>query len=621
MKISSHAALSHTQLQTLNSGNKSGLQQPPIGEGEKSTSSELKSAVSATAEKLKSSAHLSITDPVNNFVFEETRSVQGKHNIILLDDSEKSKLMVKVLDRLDKAAQTSLIDSDILDNDNFLHLAQQLSDEELQQFVSVAQGLQSAPQRNKMPNLNISIIQLKEFVETLSLLDSQTRTQVLQQAGEHAAKVTSTGGDPSYNEQGLLPNSSSSSANDIHNFVDAVNNSSNVPEMLQGLQNFSASQQSNLLQLLVSDKLGNQVMQQLQDKSEPIKDSALQYLAGLSKNIESFAPEYRLAVSGDDAAALLNHDNHSADTAFGMIEQSVELMENYNFSDDQLEDMFSALHGLQVSDQRAYLEITSSGLEQLVGLKPALGDKLEIAENDAVMQALEDVRGNSQARDLVFKSRMGQSQLDEEGRKFYDIKDQSTAKKDQGNTIDLLISEAFYSINDAQLDAQSSYKKNTNSLASNMLELDADERDDLTAQLGNMVETKVPLEQLEAEVLQQNFSEFKQRTDSLVATPDIESLLATQQLVAGQLDSQSSENFWKATAAAGDKIDRAVELINQSPDNIKQQLISYLADNYLPETKDQQQAQVKENIDALFDFFEKDPDASSSEGFFQSKGY
>jgi len=621
MKISSHAALSHTQLQTLNSGNKSGLQQPPIGEGEKSTSSELKSAVSATAEKLKSSAHLSITDPVNNFVFEETRSVQGKHNIILLDDSEKSKLMVKVLDRLDKAAQTSLIDSDILDNDNFLHLAQQLSDEELQQFVSVAQGLQSAPQRNKMPNLNISIIQLKEFVETLSLLDSQTRTQVLQQAGEHAAKVTSTGGDPSYNEQGLLPNSSSSSANDIHNFVDAVNNSSNVPEMLQGLQNFSASQQSNLLQLLVSDKLGNQVMQQLQDKSEPIKDSALQYLAGLSKNIESFAPEYRLAVSGDDAAALLNHDNHSADTAFGMIEQSVELMENYNFSDDQLEDMFSALHGLQVSDQRAYLEITSSGLEQLVGLKPALGDKLEIAENDAVMQALEDVRGNSQARDLVFKSRMGQSQLDEEGRKFYDIKDQSTAKKDQGNTIDLLISEAFYSINDAQLDAQSSYKKNTNSLASNMLELDADERDDLTAQLGNMVETKVPLEQLEAEVLQQNFSEFKQRTDSLVATSDIESLLATQQLVAGQLDSQSSENFWKATAAAGDKIDRAVELINQSPDNIKQQLISYLADNYLPETKDQQQAQVKENIDALFDFFEKDPDASSSEGFFQSKGY
>jgi len=621
MKISSHAALSHTQLQTLNSGNKSGLQQPPIGEGEKSTSSELKSAVSATAEKLKSSAHLSITDPVNNFVFEETRSVQGKHNIILLDDSEKSKLMVKVLDRLDKAAQTSLIDSDILDNDNFLHLAQQLSDQELQQFVSVAQGLQSAPQRNKMPNLNISIIQLKEFVETLSLLDSQTRTQVLQQAGEHAAKVTSTGGDPSYNEQGLLPNSSSSSANDIHNFVDAVNNSSNVPEMLQGLQNFSASQQSNLLQLLVSDKLGNQVMQQLQDKSEPIKDSALQYLAGLSKNIESFAPEYRLAVSGDDAAALLNHDNHSADTAFGMIEQSVELMENYNFSDDQLEDMFSALHGLQVSDQRAYLEITSSGLEQLVGLKPALGDKLEIAENDAVMQALEDVRGNSQARDLVFKSRMGLSQLDEEGRKFYDIKDQSTAKKDQGNTIDLLISEAFYSINDAQLDAQSSYKKNTNSLASNMLELDADERDDLTAQLGNMVETKVPLEQLEAEVLQQNFSEFKQRTDSLVATSDIESLLATQQLVAGQLDSQSSENFWKATAAAGDKIDRAVELINQSPDNIKQQLISYLADNYLPETKDQQQAQVKENIDALFDFFEKDPDASSSEGFFQSKGY
>ena len=621
MKISSHAALSHTQLQTLNSGNKSGLQQPPIGEGEKSTSSELKSAVSATAEKLKSSAHLSITDPVNNFVFEETRSVQGKHNIILLDDSEKSKLMVKVLDRLDKAAQTSLIDSDILDNDNFLHLAQQLSDEELQQFVSVAQGLQSAPQRNKMPNLNISIIQLKEFVETLSLLDSQTRTQVLQQAGEHAAKVTSTGGDPSYNEQGLLPNSSSSSANDIHNFVDAVNNSSNVPEMLQGLQNFSASQQSNLLQLLVSDKLGNQVMQQLQDKSEPIKDSALQYLAGLSKNVESFAPEYRLAVSGDDAAALLNHDNHSADTAFGMIEQSVELMENYNFSDDQLEDMFSALHGLQVSDQRAYLEITSSGLEQLVGLKPALGDKLEIAENDAVMQALEDVRGNSQARDLVFKSRMGLSQLDEEGRKFYDIKDQSTAKKDQGNTIDVLISEAFYSINDAQLDAQSSYKKNTNSLASNMLELDADERDDLTAQLGNMVETKVPLEQLEAEVLQQNFSEFKQRTDSLVATSDIESLLATQQLVAGQLDSQSSENFWKATAAAGDKIDRAVELINQSPDNIKQQLISYLADNYLPETKDQQQAQIKENIDALFDFFEKDPDASSSEGFFQSKGY
>ncbi len=621
MKISSHAALSHTQLQTLNSGNKSGLQQPPIGEGEKSTSSELKSAVSATAEKLKSSAHLSITDPVNNFVFEETRSVQGKHNIILLDDSEKSKLMVKVLDRLDKAAQTSLIDSDILDNDNFLHLAQQLSDEELQQFVAVAQGLQSAPQRNKMPNLNISIIQLKEFVETLSLLDSQTRTQVLQQAGEHAAKVTSTGGDPSYNEQGLLPNSSSSSANDIHNFVDAVNNSSNVPEMLQGLQNFSASQQSNLLQLLVSDKLGNQVMQQLQDKSEPIKDSALQYLAGLSKNVESFAPEYRLAVSGDDAAALLNHDNHSADTAFGMIEQSVELMENYNFSDDQLEDMFSALHGLQVSDQRAYLEITSSGLEQLVGLKPALGDKLEIAENDAVMQALEDVRGNSQARDLVFKSRMGLSQLDEEGRKFYDIKDQFTAKKDQGNTIDVLISEAFYSINDAQLDAQSSYKKNTNSLASNMLELDADERDDLTAQLGNMVETKVPLEQLEAEVLQQNFSEFKQRTDSLVATSDIESLLATQQLVAGQLDSQSSENFWKATAAAGDKIDRAVELINQSPDNIKQQLISYLADNYLPETKDQQQAQVKENIDALFDFFEKDPDASSSKGFFQSKGY
>ncbi|MCJ8339691.1 MAG: hypothetical protein MJK10_14575 [Pseudomonadales bacterium] len=623
MKISSHAAINHTQNQTLNSGSQSSLQQqtPLKDEPRIGSTIQLKSSQPTEAETLKSS-HFAVGDePGGNQIAEGSRSVQGRHNIILLDDSEKSQLILKLLDRLDKPAQTTLIDTDILQSDSFLQLAQQLRDEELQQFVAVTQALQSAPQRNKMPSVNISIIQLKAFVETLSTLDAQTRTQVLQQGGEHTAKVTVAETDQSYNQQGQLPNSSSSSANDVHNFVDAINNSSDAQGMLQGLQNFSVSQQSNLLQLLVADRLGSRVMQQLQDKSDAIKDSALQYLAGLSKNIEGFAPEYTLAVSGDDGGALLNYDNHSGRTAFAMIEHSVELLENYNFSDDQLEEMFAALHGLQVSDQRAYLQITSSGLEQLVGVKTALGDKLEITGNEAVMQTLENVRGNSQARDLVFKSRMGPSQLDQNGRKFYDIKDLSAAEKDQKNTINLLISETFYAINDSHLAAESSYDKNTNRLATNLLELGADARDPLTAQLSALARSEVPLQHLAGKTLQQNLSEFKQRTDSLVATSDIQTLLATQQQLAGQLDTDSSEHFWQAMAASGDKVDRAVELINHSPEEFKQQLIGYLADNYSPDSDNQKGRHMQQNIDELFAFFEADTDAKSSADFFQRKGY
>ncbi|MCJ8300684.1 MAG: hypothetical protein MJK13_17365, partial [Pseudomonadales bacterium] len=94
MKISSHAAINHTQIQTLNSGSQSSLQQqaPLKDEQRISSTIQLKPSQPTEAETLKSSHFAAGGEPGENQISDGSRSVQGRYNIILLDDSEKSQL-------------------------------------------------------------------------------------------------------------------------------------------------------------------------------------------------------------------------------------------------------------------------------------------------------------------------------------------------------------------------------------------------------------------------------------------------------------------------------------------------------------------------------------------------
>ena len=59
--------------------------------------------------------------------------------------------------------------------------------------------------------------------------------------------------------------------------------------------------------------------------------------------------------------------------------------------------MFSSLQGLDISNQRAYLEITDSDLDLLLGGSSSA--KTSLQDKESVMRAIAEVRGNVAARD------------------------------------------------------------------------------------------------------------------------------------------------------------------------------------------------------------------------------
>jgi len=531
---------------------------------------------------------------------EESHVFHGKQHIIIMPPSEKADRMEAVLNRLGDEQQQALIDSNMLMEDDFLALAETLSDDELSAFSSVVEGLQTLPKLNHFAAIDLTgFTAAKALVNTLSTMDEGTRGRVLEQAATHASKIPPYHGDETYNADGsFLGVASSSMANDLHNFVNAVNKSDDVGLMLDKLDGFSEDQQSDLLQILgTSVEMGDRLMEALSDRDTNAQDAMLNLLSEVAQSARGYAPDIRPVSGSGNGGAILEHDNYGGQVVWDMVDDSIALMESYQFSDERVEEMATELAHMERSDQRAYLAITKTGLEHLLGE----GGEQTIAldEHQGALATVEALRGNASVRDTVFKSRMGEETISD-GTRFYGLKDEGESHRDQVATIELLVTDTWLN----QGGSESDISVRSTQLANLLGEMGAEQRDDLVHELNRFGQGDIPLAQRSFSDLQDENQGLSNRIDSLIESDDIEALLATETLISGE----QKEDFWTVTALAEDKVDPLISLLQQSDGAVRSQIVEALAQQSgLVDSGSKSREEAVEQVDDLIAFFEKGP--------------
>lgn len=485
--------------------------------------------------------------PQPNFVV-----FSGDKQGLIFPESEKTERMQAVVSRLSESQSKSLIDNGFLDNDDFLQLAQALDDSELANLSDALHALQTPPQINQYSAFTHNgFRESRNFISNLAAMDEAQRTQVLQKAAELSQQVAPSEAN-TYQADGLFKQGSRS-ANDIHNFIGTVNRFGAGEELdgfLNVLEQFDPAQQSDLLQVFTTKaKLGFELAENLQQFKPETQSQVLSYMAELSRSLSPF--QFTSDIQSDpksleSAGALINYDDYSRDTVENMMSNVNALMQDYRFDDQQLSDMVSAVQDLERADQRAYLEITHQGLDKLVGGSKEQPQRLD-KHNAKALAAIESLRSSATARELVYRSRMGEENIGSEGQRFFDFKNKANSHNDQRQTIAVLATNALLN-ND---DAQSSLK-----LATKLSGLEASQRDALVDDLAKATggfRTLLDHGQIsEAD----QYQRFEQQSNALIASSDVEALLAVEQ----QIDAVQRPDFWQAA----DLLERDVDSLVQT---------------------------------------------------------
>ncbi len=430
-------------------------------------------------------------------------------------------------------------------------------------------------------------------------MDEGTRGRVLEQAATHASKIPPFQGDETYNADGsFLAVASSSMANNLHNFANAVNKSDDVGLMLDKLDGFSEDQQSDLLHILgTSVEMGDRLMETLSDRDTNAQDAMLNLLSEVAQSARGYAPEISPVSGSGNGGAILEHDNYSGRVVWDMVDDSIALMENYQFSDEQVEEMATELTHMERSDQRAYLAITKTGLAHLLGE----GGEQTIAldEHQGALATVEALRGNASVRDTGFKSRMGEETISD-GTRFYGLKDEGESHRDQTATIELLVTDTWLN----QGGSESDISLRSTQLANLLGEMGAEQRDGLVHELNRFGQGDIPLAQRSFTDLQDENQGLSNRIDSLIESDDVEALLATATLISGE----QKEDFWTVTALAEKNVDPLVNLLQQSDGTVRSQIVEALAQQSgLVDSGTKSRDEVVEQVDDLIEFFEQDP--------------
>lgn len=420
------------------------------------------------------------------------RAFYGNQTTLLVDSDEDADQIASILNRITEDQQKSLIDSNVLLDDEFVKLVGELDDEELSELTDTLDGLSTLPrlsapflQENNYYNF---LNPAEDFLNILISSDTQTRSQLLEQSSLYAGKVAKPGENYTYGSAGAMY--STASANDLHNFAFILNQMEDIDPFLGKLMAFDEAEQSELLHVFSMDiELGERLLDNLEDKDKDLQRELLNFLGGVAES-SSFLSSSSLWPTSEkniqNSGTVLTKDNNARDITRGMIEGMFSLLEDYQFSDEQLLDMGKALNSMDRSNQRAYLDITTTGLEHL--LKDEDSKPLDISEHVDVLDAIETLRSDANVRDLVFKSRVGEKRDDEhEGTHqriiFYTHKTLQNSRQDMKSTIELLASHALLNNTSGSEDDDNS----TIDFAKNLNQMPAGDRDDIVRQLYQMI--------------------------------------------------------------------------------------------------------------------------------------
>lgn len=497
---------------------------------------------------------------------------EGLYMSRVMPESEQTHRMQAIMERLPSEPAKSLVDMGLIDDEDFINFASKLKDEDLINFAKVALGLQTKSKIGEQVVLANSG-SAKAFMQQLATLDADTMNRTLSIASELSEKIPRFDSTVTYEANGRLPEGSSA-ANDLQNFVKMINRisgsslSKDVNNIFDKLENHTQDQQSNLLPLMARDvDLGMRMMDSLTEYSQETQDSVLSYVSKLTNTISHFSvtPQDRnnrhTLPEGHWSGSIIDFDKNDEYVILDMVDSFISISEDYQVSDVQLEKMATDLSGMDNLNQRAYIEITATGLSTL--LNGNSESPVDLAQHEDALEVIDDLRSSSTVRDLITKSRKGEQHYSG-GRAFYEDKNLADSERDQRTTIELLSKDAWLHQGDTL---------RNNRFAANLNGLNADQRDALIDELNSTGESRDALAKYSPEQLFSDYQTFINRTNAMAQSHDLERLLEIETA----LPENQKQNYWQALDFLNEDLNKLVSAIEVTDTQEQKLLIDYVS--------------------------------------------
>jgi hypothetical protein len=513
--------------------------------------------------------------------------LQGDFLNVTLPDNARNAKLLGMLEQLDEEGLKALIDSELLGDDDFLAMAEKLEPEQLQQFADMAQGLKA----NQFSDSNIGKqfiyqMEVKQLTDKLQGLDEQVLSKVLEKGAELASLVSKAtiqeGEGAVYDKQGALDAFVDPSNRDFRNFVSAVVKIDRPEELLQSLSEFSDQQGKNLLALYAKNpQQADDVVNALKDKSEAVKDVFTDQFAKLVRGfyVDQSSHAGRSSKSAESALALQFNAVDTYIQVPKMIDQTLSVIDSYDFSDDQLLEMHSGLQG-SVADQQNYLDITQTGMQLLIG--EAVGEaKVSLEGKDDALLAIAAIQQSSGANELVSEAKYSQKYLPDLDRSITVEKPPFEAASDTKKAVEMLVAHAYQQVkqlagNNASVSSVSiaDISAQADDLANKILTLGDDKRDALVDDLANKLGPQGPLSERSSELLASSLKDFNNTVAAISNSENIEGLLAAEEATKNVPES----DFWRAAAGVKDQVDAFSQILVAVDSNQQQQLVTQVLD-------------------------------------------
>ncbi|WP_191600569.1 hypothetical protein [Marinomonas algicola] len=106
-----------------------------------------------------------------------------------------------------------------------------------------------------------------------------------------------------------------------------------------------------------------------------------------------------MAWHGNEALLKDNEESHGREFALDSVTSMINMLEQYDFSEEQLETMGTELSGLSNPEKRAYIEITATGLDDMLQTK--VRDNVNKKNLDEAISVVSELRNNQNVLSLV----------------------------------------------------------------------------------------------------------------------------------------------------------------------------------------------------------------------------
>ncbi|MGB1236859.1 MAG: hypothetical protein ACPG4U_01540 [Pseudomonadales bacterium] len=484
--------------------------------------------------------------------------LKGDHLDVTLPDGEHNEPLVHALLKLDEAGQKALIDSGLLDDEDGRQLIAQMEPEQLAQFAEVAKGLKqhtwSPDEKSQLLGFQV---QLKRFTDQLIGVDEETQKGLLERGAQYAQSAVTHDATETYNANGKVLNKVNPASRALTDFVQAVVNVEAPSELLTTLDQFSEQQSRNLLAVYAVDaNQGERAVEGLKDSSEEIRDLFLDQFAKLSYSTGYDYLGFWNSSSFDEGSALQNryYNPHSVRPS-ALIDQTLELMANYDFSDEQLIALHSDSQG-SIAEQKMMLDVMEVGLERLLGREE--GGKTSLEGHEDVLEVLSAVRNSSAVQELMTDARYDTYYSETLEREVTHPKKQGAAMHASESVIEVMVSQAYLqsqqrepSGEDVSSFSFESLSDSVDALANQLLNLESAEQDSTVAQLRGKLGAQGPLALRDAQLLEHSLADFEHRVNALSQSGDPAKLLEA----AEENSAVPADDFWRVADAFGSQVD------------------------------------------------------------------